>query len=85
LSLLALLNVIDSVSSQEGRLLIITTNYIEHLDTTLIRLGRIDMKLELRLTTRDVNAQLFASIFRSNISDKGKAESEKAKEKTILK
>jgi chaperone BCS1 len=85
LSLSALLNAIDGVGSQEGRLLIMTTNHMEHLDAALIRPGRIDMKLELGLTTRDVNAQLFASIFRSNISDKEKSESEKGKEKTMLK
>jgi chaperone BCS1 len=85
LSLSALLNAIDGVGSQEGRLLIMTTNHMGHLDAALIRPGRIDMKLELGLTTRDVNAQLFGSIFRSNFSDKEKTESEKAKEKTALK
>jgi hypothetical protein len=52
---------------------------LEHLDAALIRLGQID------ITTRDVNAQLLASIFRSNILDKEEAKSEKAKEETILK
>jgi hypothetical protein len=85
LSLSALLNAIDGVGSQEGRLLIMTTNHMEHLDAALIRPGRIDMKLELGLTTRGVNSQLFASIFRSNISDKEKADSEEGKEETMLK
>lgn len=84
LSLSALLNAINGVGSQQGRLLIMTTNHIEHLDAALIRPGRIDMKLKLELTTRDVNAQLFASIFRKSNRDEGKAESEKAKQKMML-
>jgi chaperone BCS1 len=84
LSLSALLNAIDGVGSQQGRLLIMTTNHIEHLDAALIRPGRIDTKLELGLTTREVNAQLFASIFRKSKSDKGKTESEEAQENAML-
>ncbi len=48
-SLSALLNVIDSVASQEGMLLIITTSHIERQDDALIRPSRVDMKLEFRL------------------------------------
>lgn len=43
-TLSGLLNVLDGVSSQEGRILIMTTNYIEHLDEALIRPGRSDKK-----------------------------------------
>jgi chaperone BCS1 len=49
-SLSALLNVLDGVGSQEGRVLIMTTNHAERLDAALIRLGRVDMKLELGYT-----------------------------------
>jgi chaperone BCS1 len=38
-SLSALLNAIDGVGSQEGRLLIMTTNHVERLDAALIRPG----------------------------------------------
>ena len=38
------------------------TNYIECLDPVLIRLGRVDLKLELGLTNKDINTQLFFSI-----------------------
>ena len=79
-SLSALLNAIDGVGSRQGRLLIMTTNHVECLDAALIRPGRIDMKLELGLTTRDVNDQLFTSIFRSNFSDK----ESKGKEEAML-
>ncbi|KAH8744934.1 mitochondrial chaperone bcs1 [Hyaloscypha sp. PMI_1271] len=62
-SLSALLNVLDSISSQEGRVLIMTTNHAERLDATLIRPGRVDMKLELGYTNQDINARLFCALF----------------------
>jgi chaperone BCS1 len=46
------LNVIDGVGSQEGRVLIMTTNYIAQLDEALIRLGRVDKKVELGLADK---------------------------------
>ena len=30
-------------------------NYIEYLDPVLIRLGRVDLKLKLGLTNKDIN------------------------------
>ncbi len=42
-----LLNALDGVRSQEGRILIMTTNHIEKLDPALLRPGRADMKCEL--------------------------------------
>ncbi|KAH7305396.1 P-loop containing nucleoside triphosphate hydrolase protein [Rhexocercosporidium sp. MPI-PUGE-AT-0058] len=50
-SLSALLNVLDGVGSQEGRVLIMTTNHAERLDAALIRPGR------------DINAGLFCVLF----------------------
>ncbi len=65
-SLSALLNVLNSVGSQEGRVLIMTTNYAGHLDPALIRPGRVDMKLELGYTNQDINARLFGALFIRN-------------------
>jgi chaperone BCS1 len=62
-SLSALLNVLDSVSLQEGRVLIITTNHAERLDAALIRPSRVDMKLELKYINQDINARLFYALF----------------------
>ena len=39
-----LLNCLDGVVSTEERLVFMTTNYLERLDSALIRPGRIDMK-----------------------------------------
>ncbi|KAF7308268.1 Mitochondrial chaperone BCS1 [Mycena chlorophos] len=52
-TLAGLLNAMDSVTSQEGRLLICTTNHIERLDPALIRPGRIDVKIRYSLATTE--------------------------------
>jgi chaperone BCS1 len=63
ISLSALLNVIDGVASQEGRVLIMTTNHIDKLDDALIRPGRVDMTVKFDLTDKAVNCQLFRAIY----------------------
>lgn len=63
ISLSALLNIIDGVAAQEGRVLIMTTNHHEHLDPALIRPGRVDYKLEFQLASRDLCATMFRNIF----------------------
>ncbi|KAA8646243.1 hypothetical protein EYZ11_000626 [Aspergillus tanneri] len=63
LTLSALLNLIDGVAAQEGRVLIMTTNHHEHLDPALIRPGRVDFQLEFKLTNRSLTMQMFQNIF----------------------
>ena len=46
-TLSGLLNVLDGVASQEGRIVLMTSNYAEKLDKALIRPGRIDKKIYL--------------------------------------
>jgi chaperone BCS1 len=58
------LNVIDGVASQEGRILIMTTNYIARLDEALIRPGRADKKVELGLADKKMTADLFCLVFK---------------------
>ncbi|KAF2175151.1 hypothetical protein K469DRAFT_724408 [Zopfia rhizophila CBS 207.26] len=53
-SLLTLFNVLDGLASPEGRVLIMTTNYIERLDPALIRPGRVDTKVEFRFADEDM-------------------------------
>jgi len=62
-SLSALFNVINDVASQEGRLLIMTTNHIKRLDSALIQPGCVNMKLEFRLADKKMMTQLFYVIF----------------------
>ena len=45
MTLSGLLNAIDGVTSTEGRILFMTTNYADRLDPALIRPGRVDRKV----------------------------------------
>lgn len=46
ITLSAFLNIIDGLTAQEGRILIMTTNDIKTLDHALLRPGRVDLKVE---------------------------------------
>ncbi|RWA04573.1 hypothetical protein EKO27_g10535 [Xylaria grammica] len=63
LSLSGLLNILDGVASQEGRILIMTTNHIEKLDKALIRPGRVDMVVEFGLADDYMTSSIFKNIF----------------------
>ncbi|KAI0602139.1 BCS1 N terminal-domain-containing protein [Biscogniauxia sp. FL1348] len=63
LSLSGLLNVLDGVASQEGRVLIMTTNHIDKLDRALIRPGRVDVTVEFSLADAEMTSAVFRAIF----------------------
>jgi len=63
LSLSGLLNILDGVASQEGRVLIMTTNHIEKLDKALIRPGRVDMIVKFDKADAEMTAAIFRAIF----------------------
>eukprot|EP01060_Flectonema_neradi_P002163 TRINITY_DN11311_c0_g1_i1.p1 TRINITY_DN11311_c0_g1~~TRINITY_DN11311_c0_g1_i1.p1 ORF type:complete len:417 (+),score=51.95 TRINITY_DN11311_c0_g1_i1:64-1314(+) len=58
-----LLNSIDGVAAQEGRLLFLTTNHIDKLDDALIRPGRCDVKLLFPNSTPYQQQMLFLRFF----------------------
>lgn len=60
-----LLNALDGVAAQEGRIVILTTNFIERLDSALIRPGRVDMRIAFTLATKEDVEALFANFFSS--------------------
>ncbi|EDN04061.1 predicted protein [Histoplasma mississippiense (nom. inval.)] len=68
-SLSALLNALDGVSSQEGRLLITMTNHIERLDDALIRPGRVDRQVLFQLTDHKMSSRLFCTVFKWSDGD----------------
>jgi chaperone BCS1 len=83
ISLAGLLNIIDGAASNEGRVLIMTTNYPEKLDSALIRPGRVDLQIKFTLATREQIQEIFRRMY-SNEADvkKGKdATKEGAKKK----
>lgn len=63
LSLSGLLNILDGVASQEGRVLIMTTNHLEKLDKALIRPGRVDNIVKFGLADSGMIAAMFRAIF----------------------
>lgn len=74
LTLSYILNLIDGVLEQPGRILIITTNYPEKLDSALLRPGRIDMKVYFGKCSRDNIAKILKLYFKTDINDKIKEE-----------
>ncbi|KAJ7726602.1 P-loop containing nucleoside triphosphate hydrolase protein [Mycena olivaceomarginata] len=58
-TLSGLLNVLDSVSSEEGRITFATTNHIANLDAALIRPGRMDVKIKYGLATTEQVERVF--------------------------
>ncbi|CAM0142099.1 unnamed protein product [Umbelopsis sp. WA50703] len=58
-----LLNAIDGVAAQEGRLLCMTTNHIERLDPALIRPGRIDVRILFENASQAQAAELFRKFY----------------------
>jgi chaperone BCS1 len=63
ISFSGLLNAIDGVVASEGRLLFMTTNYIEKLDPALIRPGRTDVKLFVDNASASQAERLFLRFF----------------------
>ncbi|KAK7025195.1 mitochondrial chaperone BCS1 [Favolaschia claudopus] len=63
LSLSGLLNALDGVGAQEGRILYATTNKYSALDEALIRPGRLDLHIEFKLASRYQARKLFYSFY----------------------
>lgn len=69
ISLSGLLNAIDGVASHEGRVLLLTTNFVEKLDDALIRPGRVDMTVAFTLASRNQIRQLFIRMYSPDACD----------------
>ncbi|KAK8118147.1 ATPase [Apiospora kogelbergensis] len=68
-TLSGLLNVLDGVGSQEGRIVVMTTNKPEHLDSALVRPGRVDMKVFLGNISPRSAEQMFVRMFAPDLHD----------------
>ncbi|KAK7994538.1 hypothetical protein PG991_016126 [Apiospora marii] len=62
-SLSGLLNVLDGVTSQEGRIVLMTSNIADNLDEALIRPGRIDKMIFMGRIDRDAAEEMFLRMF----------------------
>ncbi|KAL2139224.1 hypothetical protein VTI28DRAFT_5484 [Corynascus sepedonium] len=68
ISLSGLLNAIDGLTSQEGRVLIMTTNKPDNLDKALIRPGRIDLQVVFTNATQEQAKKLFVRMYEPDSS-----------------
>ena len=58
-SLSGLLNALDGIGAQDGRILFATTNHYSVLDPALIRPGRMDLHVEFKLASKEQAKELF--------------------------
>ena len=63
ISFSGLLNAIDGIAAQEGRIFFMTTNHLERLDPALIRPGRCDVQLEVRRASKMQLKHMFLRFF----------------------
>jgi len=63
MDLSTLLNVLDGTLEVPGRIIIITTNYPEKLDSALIRPGRIDLTLEYGRCSVEILKEMLSSFY----------------------
>lgn len=69
LTLSCILNTIDGVLENYGRILIITTNHPEKLDSALIRPGRMDVKIEFTKCTNQMCHDIINNFFNPEFVD----------------
>ena len=62
-----ILNIIDGIRETPGRILIITSNDYDSLDSALIRPGRIDMTLEMKNATVKTIQEMFYHYYKKEI------------------
>jgi len=62
-SLSGLLNALDGIGAQEGRVLFATTNKYNSLDPALCRPGRMDLHIEFKLASRFQAEELFKRFY----------------------
>lgn len=63
LSFSGLLNAIDGIAGSEGRILFMTTNHPDKLDSALVRPGRCDRRFDLGDATREQMRRMYLRFF----------------------
>lgn len=67
LTLGCILNTIDGVLEQHGRIMIISSNYPDKLDKALVRPGRIDIKIDFTKCTSEMIVEMLEYFFRTKL------------------
>ena len=78
ITLSGLLNALDGVAAQEGRILFATTNKYDSLDPALCRPGRMDIHMEFKLASMHQARELFKCFY---LPDKKERDRQKLNEK----
>ena len=63
------LELLDGVVEMDGRIIIMTTNKRDKMDSALVRPGRIDLDLELRPPSRALIVEIFAHMYKHEQMD----------------
>lgn len=69
LNLSFILNLIDGIIEMPGRIIVMTTNHIDKIDPALIRPGRIDFKIEMKLISRENILKIIQHFYDISIED----------------
>lgn len=80
-TLSGLLNALDGVGAQEGRILFATTNKYTSLDPALCRPGRMDIHIEFKLASQCQARELYRCFYLPDPDNEVKTHAEKEKEK----
>lgn len=70
-TLSGLLNVLDGVAAQQGRIVLMTTNCLASLDEALIRPGRVDKIFYLGKAKKEAIKSMFLGLFAPENNDQG--------------
>ena len=63
MSFSGLLNALDGVASQQGRVVFMTTNHLEKLDPALVRPGRCDIHIRLDYASPNQMRKMFLHFY----------------------
>ncbi|KAM7218350.1 P-loop containing nucleoside triphosphate hydrolase protein [Rhypophila decipiens] len=66
-TLSGLLNILDGVSSQEGRIVVMTSNYVSKLDKALIRPGRVDKMIYMGCISKQSAELMFLRMYAADL------------------
>ena len=64
-----LLNLIDGIYETSGRVLVITSNFYDKLDSALVRPGRIDITLRLDNASRHCIGEMYTKYYGKTLDD----------------
>ena len=62
-----ILQIMDGIYENRNRILIITSNYYDKLDSAMVRPGRIDLTLQLKNVTTEVFKEMYTYLFQEDL------------------